>query len=114
MFTWISVGKVAFLLLSCSVALRHFEVFFYELFDNKLQTFTPEYFDVYFLKNEDILLCYHNYQNQDLIQTPPGISLAPFTSFMEVILSSFSTFFFGKLLFYIHKFVEKSRKVQEQ
>lgn len=65
-------------------------------------------------KNEGILLCYHNYQNLDLIQTPLGISLVLFTSLMEVILSSFSIFFFGNLLFYVHKVEKKSRKVQEQ
>ena len=52
-------------------------------------------------KKDSILLCYHNYQNLDLIQTPLGISLVLFTSLMEVILSLYSIFFFGNLLFYV-------------
>lgn len=83
---------------------------------NCLTVFTFEYFNVYFLKKktEGILLCYHNYQNLDLIQTPLGISLVLFTSLMGVILSLFSIFFFGNLLFYVHKVEKKSRRVQEQ
>lgn len=63
MFTWISVGKVAFLLLGyCSSAVRYFQVFFPELFENKLQNSTPKYFGVYFLHYRD-----NSSQDQDLI-----------------------------------------------